>query len=61
MDQTDDIYMFKNLQENILNNIILKGIKNIPKMYIPSKVVNHMVPKDGKYVREDIWVLRYCR
>ena len=56
LDQTDDIYMLKNLQENILNNIILKGIKGIPKIIL-RKVVNHMVPKDGNYVPEDIWVL----
>ena len=56
LDQTDDIYMLKNLQENILNNIILKGIKGIPKIIL-RKVVNHMVPKDGNFVPEDIWVL----
>jgi len=56
LDQTDDIYMLKNLQENILNNIILKGIKGIPKIIL-RKVVNHMVPKDGNFVEEDIWVL----
>ena len=56
LDQTDDIYMLKNLQENILNNIILKGVKGIPKIIL-RKVVNHMVPKDGNYVPEDIWVL----
>ena len=56
LDQTDDIYMLKNLQDNILNNIILKGIKGIPKIIL-RKVVNHMVPKDGNFVPEDIWVL----
>ena len=56
LDQTDDIYMLKNLQENILNNIILKGIKGIPKIIL-RKVVNHMVPKEGNFVPEDIWVL----
>ena len=34
LDQTDEIYMLKNLQENILNNIILKGIKGIPRILI---------------------------
>ena len=48
--------MLKNLQENILNNIILKGIKKIPKIII-RKVKNYMVKKDGNYVPEDIWVL----
>ena len=56
LDQTDEIYMLKNLQENILNNIILKGIKGIPKIII-RKIANNMILKDGNYVPEDIWVL----
>ena len=31
LDENDEIYFLKNLQNNILNNIILRGIKNIPK------------------------------
>ncbi len=56
LDQTDEIYMLKNLQENILKNIILKGIKGIPKIIIRT-IKNYMVEKDGNYVPEDIWVL----
>jgi len=56
LDQTDEIYMLKNLQENILNNIILKGIKGIPRILIRT-IKNYMVEKDGNFVPEDIWVL----
>ena len=56
LDQTDEIYMLKNLQDNILKNIILKGIKGIPKIII-RKIANNMIKKDGNYVPEDIWVL----
>ena len=56
LDQTDEIYMLKNLQENILNNIILKGVKGIPKIIIRT-IKSYMVEKDGNYVPEDIWVL----
>ena len=56
LDQTDEIYMLKNLQENILNNIILKGIKGIPKIIIRT-IKSYMVEKEGNYVPEDIWVL----
>ena len=42
LDQTDEIYLLKNLQENIMKNIILKGIKGIPKIII-RKVANTMV------------------
>ena len=56
LDQTDEIYLLKNLQDNILKNIILKGIKGIPKIII-RKIANNMIKKDGNYVPEDIWVL----
>ena len=56
LDQTDEIYMLKNLQENILKNIILKGIKGIPKIIIRT-IKNYMVEKDGNFIPEDIWVL----
>ena len=56
LDQTDEIYMLKNLQENLLNNIILRGVKNIPKVTI-RKIPNYMVLKDGNYVPVEIWVL----
>ena len=56
LDQTDEIYLLKNLQENILDNIILKGIKGIPKIIIRT-IKNYMVEKDGNFIPEDIWVL----
>ena len=56
LDQSDEIYILKNLQDNLLNNIILKGIKNIPKIII-RKIANYMRRKDGNYVPEEIWVL----
>ena len=56
LDQMDEIYMLKNLQNNILNNVILKGINKIPKVII-RKVVNHMKKDNGNYIPKDIWVL----
>ena len=56
LDQTDEIYMLKNLQNNILNNIILKGIKGIPKIIIRT-IKNYMIKQDGNFVPKDIWVL----
>ena len=56
LDQSDEIYMLKNLQDNILDNIILKGIKGIPKIII-RKVANQMIKKNGNYEPTDIWVL----
>lgn len=56
LDQTDEIYLLKNLQENIMKNIILKGIKGISKIII-RKVANTMVKENGNYIPKDIWVL----
>ena len=56
LDQDDEIFKLKNLQENMLNNIILRGIKGIPKVIL-RKMVNQLVLKDGNYVKEDSWVL----
>ena len=56
LDQTDQIYMLKNLQENLLNNIILRGVKNIPKITI-RKIPNYMIMQEGNYIPVEIWVL----
>jgi len=56
LDQSDQIYLLKNIQENMLNNIIIRGIKNIPKIII-RKITNHLKLQGTDYVPEDIWVL----
>ena len=56
LDQSDEIYKLKNLQHNMLHNIILRGVKNIPKVIL-RKSVNQLIQKDGNYDKEDIWVL----
>ena len=56
LDQSDEIYMLKNLQENLLNNIILRGIKNIPKVTI-RKIPNYVIKDEADYKTLDIWVL----
>uniref|UniRef100_A0A6C0H1S2 DNA-directed RNA polymerase n=1 Tax=viral metagenome TaxID=1070528 RepID=A0A6C0H1S2_9ZZZZ len=56
LDQSDEIYMLRNFQEAMLNNIILRGIDGIQNV-IPRKLQNYIVKEDGKYVRKDVWVL----
>ena len=56
LDQSDQIYMLKNIQENMLKNIIIRGIKNIPKIII-RKISNYVKLKDTSYTPENIWVL----
>ena len=56
LDQSDEIYKLKNFQEEILNNIVLRGIKNIDKVIL-RKIQDSMVKKDGEYQKEETWVL----
>ena len=56
LDQSDEIYKLKNLQHNMLNNIILRGVKKIPKIIL-RKSVNQLVMKDGNFEKTDSWVL----
>ena len=56
LDQSDEIYKLKNLQHNLLDNIILRGIKKIPKVLL-RKLVNRLKLVDSNYEKNDIWVL----
>jgi len=56
LDQSDEIYLIKNFQEQMLENIILRGIKNISKV-LPRKITNNLVYENGAYTKKDTWVL----
>jgi len=56
LDQSDQIYILKNFQDQLLNNVVLRGIKNINKVIL-RKIKNNLVEKAGSYINEDIWVL----
>jgi DNA-directed RNA polymerase beta' subunit len=56
LDQSDQIYILKNFQDQLLNGIILRGIKNINKVIL-RKIKDNLVEKAGAYQKEDIWVL----
>jgi DNA-directed RNA polymerase II subunit RPB1 len=58
LDQEDNIYIIKNFQENLLNNIVLRGIQGIERV-IPRKIQKHMIynKETGDYDKEDICVL----
>jgi len=53
---TDEIYLLKNFQDSLLNNIVLRGISGIANV-IPRKLQNMVVLEDGKFQRKDTWVL----
>jgi len=56
LDQSDEIYLLKNFQDNLLNNIVMSGIKNISKVVL-RKITNNVVKEDGKYSKKESWVL----
>jgi DNA-directed RNA polymerase beta' subunit len=56
LDQSDQIYILKNFQDQLLQNIVLRGIKGINKVIL-RKIKDNVVEKNGIFNKEDIWVL----
>jgi DNA-directed RNA polymerase II subunit RPB1 len=56
LDQSDQIYILKNFQDQILQNVVLRGIKGINKVIL-RKIIDNMVEQNGLYKKQDIWVL----
>jgi DNA-directed RNA polymerase II subunit RPB1 len=56
LDQSDEIYLLKNFQDALLNQIVLRGIHGV-KNVLSRKLQNMVVKEEGKYVRKDTWVL----
>ncbi len=56
LDQSDQIYLLKNFQDTLLNNIVLRGVKNINKVIL-RKIKDNLVETSGAYLKKDIWVL----
>ena len=56
LDQSDEIYLLKNIQEDLLNNLIIRGIKNINKVLL-RKITDNMEEVDLKYIKKEEWVL----
>jgi DNA-directed RNA polymerase II subunit RPB1 len=56
LDQSDQIYILKSFQDQLLNNIVLRGVKNIDKVIL-RKLRDNVNEVNGTYKKEDIWVL----
>jgi len=56
LDQSDEIYMLQNFQDNLLDNIVLRGVKNINKVN-PRKLIDNVDNEDGVYKKAESWVL----
>jgi DNA-directed RNA polymerase II subunit RPB1 len=53
LDQSDQIYILKNFQDQLLEGIVLRGVKNINKVIL-RKVKDNLVEKGGAFKKEDI-------
>lgn len=56
LDQSDEIYLLKNFQKKILNDVILRGVPNIGKVIL-RKEPGRMVLEDDVFKPKDNWVL----
>jgi DNA-directed RNA polymerase beta' subunit len=56
LDQSDQIYILKNFQDQLLQNVVLRGIKGINKVIL-RKIIDNMVEHNGIYKKQEIWVL----
>lgn len=56
LDQSDEIYLLKNLQDSMLNSVIMRGVNKVNKVS-PRKIQNMVTLEDGKFVKKDAWVL----
>ena len=56
LDQSDEIYILKKFQNDLLANTVLRGIHNIDNV-IPRKLQNMVTKNDGKYEKKDMWIL----
>jgi len=56
LDQSDEIYLLKNLQDELLDKLILRGVKYIDKVIL-RKITDNFEEVDTKYIKKDLWVL----
>jgi DNA-directed RNA polymerase II subunit RPB1 len=52
LDQSDQIYILKNFQDQLLDGIVLRGVKHINKVIL-RKVKDNLVEKGGAFIKED--------
>ena len=56
LDQSDQIYILQHFQEQLLKNVILRGIKGINQIIL-RKIKDNIIEQNGVFNREDMWVL----
>jgi DNA-directed RNA polymerase II subunit RPB1 len=56
LDQSDNIYILKNFQEQLLQNVIIRGVSGINKVLL-RKIKDNVFERNGKFEKQDTWVL----
>ena len=56
LDQSDQIYILKNFQDQLLSKIVLRGVKNIDKV-IMRKIKDNLIEDSSSFKKQEIWVL----
>ena len=56
LDQSDEIYMLKNFQDQLLNHLVLRGIQNIDRV-LPRKITDNLVEEEGVFTKKEAWVI----
>jgi len=56
IDKTDEIYLLKNFQNQLLNDVVLRGVPGINQVNMRT-IKNHVSESHGEYKKSDIWVL----
>ena len=56
LDEHDEIYLLKNFQDNLLDNLILRGINNIERV-LPRKLLDSVVDNGNTIEKKTNWVL----
>ena len=56
LDQSNEIYMLKNFQDQLLNHLVLRGIQHISRV-LPRKITDNLVEEEGSYIKKESWVV----
>ena len=56
LDQSDQIYLLTNFKEQLLNNVVLRGVKGIEKVIL-RKIKDNVVDQAGTFKKQELWVL----
>ena len=56
LDQSDQIHILSNFQDELLQNIVLRGIKGLDKVIL-RKIMDNVVENNGVFKKQEIWVL----